>query len=116
MKYRSFANVERAWLLGAASLLWAACAPAPHVGSHDCKVIAGVPPHDPFYVTCDHCQGRNCSHMDCGLFPCKDEHRIVQACNVDKDCKDLPDSRCGDTTEGHDICTLAPATKVAAAH
>ncbi|HKP56348.1 MAG TPA: hypothetical protein VJV78_06500 [Polyangiales bacterium] len=121
-------------LLAAALLLLAACSPASYVGSYDCKVLAGeqpynpalqhdpalphdpfyVRPNDPFYETCEHCQGRNCSHMDCTMFPCRDERRVVQACKVDKDCKDLAESRCGDSAEGHDICTLAPRTKVAA--
>jgi hypothetical protein len=94
-------------LLAAAALSLAACGAAPYVGTHDCKVIAGIAPDDPFYETCDHCQGRNCSHMDCTALPCHDDRRIVQACKADQDCKDLNESRCGKSPEEHGICTLS---------
>ncbi|HKU37348.1 MAG TPA: hypothetical protein VJR89_04355 [Polyangiales bacterium] len=84
----------------------AACSPAPYIGSKDCKVIAGVLPNDPFYDSCDHCQGRACSHMDCTAFPCHDERRIVQACSADQDCKELRGASCGTNDAGHHVCRL----------
>ena len=111
MKYWSVRRGSEVFrqLLVAASLLLGACSAAPYVGSHDCKVIAGVQTDDPFYDTCDHCQGRGCGHMDCTAFPCRKERRVVQACQADHDCKELADSRCGSSTEGHGICTLSAA-------
>ena len=108
MKYWSVRRVsERATWLLATALSLAACGAAPYAGSHDCKVIAGIQPADPFYVTCDHCQGRSCDHMDCKSFPCHDDKRIVQACKLDQDCEHLSDSRCGKEPDEHGVCTLS---------
>jgi hypothetical protein len=104
---------QRRALLTAALLLLAACGAAPYVGTKDCKVITAEQPHDPFYDTfyntCEHCQGRSCEHMDCRVFPCRDERRIVQACKKDEDCKDLPAAHCGEGGAEHGICVISAA-------